>query len=66
VESYELKYNARVSADLSLDRYASPVISVRTHPSAAWDLTMSAYQARKLARTLTKVANFVDPPKPRK
>jgi hypothetical protein len=66
VKDFALGYNARVSAEVGTDRYQTERITLRTTNSSDWHVSMSAYQARKLARTLTKLANFLEPPKPRK
>jgi hypothetical protein len=63
---FTLGYGARVGAEFGLDKYDEALVVVRTQQSSGWQIEMTPYQAKKLARQLTRMANIVDPPTPKK
>jgi hypothetical protein len=58
--------DARVSAEFGLDNDYENLITVRTEDENAWQIMLSPWAARKLARRLTQMANFIEPPKKKK
>jgi hypothetical protein len=66
LDRFALSYGARVSAEFGLDTYDDRIVTLRTERSNGWQIEMTPYQAKKLARQLTRMANILEPPVKRK
>jgi hypothetical protein len=66
LQRFNLGYGARVSAEFGLEAYDDAGVVVRTQRNNGWQVEMTPYQAKKLARQLTRIANIIEPPKKRK
>lgn len=66
LDRHPLGYGARVSAEFGLDTYDDKKVVLRVQQNNSWQIEMTPYQAKKLARQLTRMANIIEPPAPRK
>ncbi len=66
MEHFRLGYNARVGIETGVETSDEIVVTLKQHRDNDWQIEMSPWVTRDLIKRLKKMADLIDPPKPRR